>query len=425
MVPSVNSQPQLWQPNYRLTPPLVNSMLDIERAKTSVTLLPLPVAEEAKLRFAARVRATHYSTFIEGNRLTLAEVEQVIRLTSPTVPVGATAITPMINGEVETTERAHGSARGFAGTEATDGLLYESFPGRERDVTEVSNYWEALLKVEDWAATGKKLTEKFIQQLHGIVESGPRARPTQYRTAQNAIRESGSRSIIYLPPEAKDVPELMAGLVAWAAEAERQGLPAPLVAALVHYQFVTIHPYMDGNGRTGRLLSTFILHRAGYDLKGFYSLEEHYVADLGGYYGSLETHPHHNYYMGRATADLTAYLEYFLSRMALTFQAVQKAAEAATRLEQSPMPDSLRRLDPRARRIIGLFASRETITSLDVAGELGLSQRMARNLLARWTKEGWLEVADASRRARSYRLAPDLRQHLEARIADNAGNEGA
>lgn len=80
--------------------------------------------------------------------------------------------------------------------------------------------------------------------------------------------------MIYLPPEAKDVPALMASLVAWAAEAERSGLPISPIAGRVHYQFVTIHPYFDGNGRTARLLATFILHKSGYGLNGSFSLEE-------------------------------------------------------------------------------------------------------------------------------------------------------
>ena len=157
--------------------------------------------------------------------------------------------------------------------------------------------------------------------------SGPRARPTPYRDGQNAIKNSATGALIYLPPEAKDVPALMASLVQWAAEAERSGLPVPLIAALVHYQFVTIHPYYDGNGRTARLLATFILHKGGYGLGGFFSLEEHYARDLQGYYRALTVHPHHNYYFGRSEADLTPWLEYFISTLAEVFEAVRLRAQ--------------------------------------------------------------------------------------------------
>lgn len=204
----------------------------------------------------------------------------------------------------------------------------------------------------------------------------------------------------------------MASLVAWAAEAERPGLPAPLIAGLLHYQFVTIHPYYDGNGRTARLLATFILHKSGYGLNGFFSLKEHHARDLQGYYRALTVHPHHNYYFGRSEADLTPWLEYFISTLAAVFESVRLAAQKYAAEGQEAEPEDLRRLDHRARAVLGLFAGREAITAPQVAAELGLSERMARNLLKDWVKDGWLEVADPSRRARSYRLSAKYRQYI-------------
>jgi DNA-binding GntR family transcriptional regulator len=75
-------------------------------------------------------------------------------------------------------------------------------------------------------------------------------------------------------------------------------------------------------------------------------------------------------------------------------------------------PEALRRLDHRARIVLGLFAGKEAITSADVAGELGLSERMARNLLRAWVEDGWLEMAHPSRRARAYSLSAKYRQYV-------------
>jgi Fic family protein len=316
------------------------------------------------------VQAAHYSTFIEGNRLTLAQAKQVVA-----------------DEKVQ-------------------------IAGRERDVSEVRNYWNALLRVEKWAEKKKPLTEELIRRLHALVEKGPRARPTPYRDGQNAIKNSLTGALIYLPPEAKDVPILMASLVAWAVEAERSSLPVPIIAALVHYQFVTVHPYYDGNGRTARLLATFILHKSGYGLNGFFSLEEHHAKDLQGYYQALTVHPHHNYYFGRSEADLTAWLEYFISSLAEVFEAVRCRAQKCAVEGLEVEPEDLRRLDHRARVVQGLFARKETIIAPQVAEVLGLSQRMARNLLGTWVKEGWLEVANPSRRARSYSLSAKYRQYI-------------
>lgn len=370
-----------WSPRFTLTPAIARGLMQIEAARALVDHTPLTPAAEAELRARARVRAAHFSTFIEGNRLTLEEAKQVIA-----------------------DEQAE-------------------IAGRERDVSEVRNYWNALLRVEEWVRKKKPLTEELIKRLHGLVENGPRAGPTPYRDGQNAIRDSISGRLIYLPPEAKDVPALMASLVEWANDAERLGLPVPLIAGLVHYQFVTIHPYYDGNGRTARLLATFILHKGGYGLGGFFSLEEHYARDLQGYYRALTTHPHHNYYFGKSEADLTPWLEYFIFTLAEVFEAVRQKAQKCAEQGMPAEPEELRRLDHRARVVLGLFAKKETITSANVAAELGLSERMARNLLKGWTKDGWLEVVEPSRRGRAYSLSAIYRQYIGSLSAMNQGGE--
>lgn len=359
----------LWHPTYTLTPTVASALMQIESARTAVEHTSLPPAVQEELRRRARIRSTHYSTRIEGNRLTLEEAGQVIE-----------------------------------GTRT-------SFHGRERDVGEVQNYWNALLRVEEWAAKEKPLTEDLVKRLHALVEHGVRAKPSPFRDGQNVIRDSASGAIVYLPPEAKDVPALMAALVEWVHQAEKEGLPAPLIAALVHYQFVTIHPYYDGNGRTARLLATFILHRGGYGLNGFFSLEEHHAQDLGAYYNALVVHLHHNYYEGRADADLTDWVEYFIRILAGVFTAAKEEAQhrAGAGEGEQIEPEALRRLDTRARAVLSLFARTERITSADVAKTLGLSQRMARNLLRDWVEDGWLEIADSSRRGRAYSLSAGYR----------------
>ena len=357
-----------WQPQYSITPQLARWLMEIESARAIVEYNPLPPAIEAQLRQQARIRATHYSTRIEGNRLTLEQAEQVIQ------------------------------------------EKHVAIQGRERDVREVRNYWEALLRIEDWAAQRKPLTEDLIRRLHALVEYGTRASPTPYRDGQNVIRDSITGEIVYLPPEAADVPGLMTRLVEWVQRAEKEEIPTPLIAGLAHYQFVTIHPYYDGNGRTARLLATFILHRNGYGLNGFFSLEEYHARDLENYYRALSVHPHHNYYEGRAGANLTLWLTYFIGLLADVFRT---ASDEALRLKNAPPaaePEFLRRLDHRARIVLGLFAKQETITATQVAGVLGLSERMVRNLMQGWVKQGWLLVADNSRRKRAYKLSAIYRQ---------------
>jgi Fic family protein len=354
---------KIWQPGYTVTPETARALMEIESAREALRHVTLPAGVAEKLRFQARVRSTHYSTRIEGNRLTLEEARQVIE------------------GRVKL------------------------FHGRERDTAEVRHYWEALDRAEEWAAEKREFTTELIMRLHSRVEKGPRAKPTPFRDGQNVIRDSGTGRLVYLPPEAGDVPGLMDTFTAWVRKAEKEALPVPLLAGLAHYQFVTIHPYFDGNGRTGRLIATFLLMKHGYGLDGFFSLEEHHARDLEGYYRALSAHPNHNYYEGRETADLTPWLSYFVTVLNRVFQTARQEVEKLAVKPAPVPPGSGQAPDGRARRVMGLFADRSTITSNDVAALLGLSSRSARLLLSRWVAEGWLEKSDTSKKARAYRLS--------------------
>ena len=360
----------IWKPIYSITSAIARSLMEIESARTVVENTLLAPVAALELRNKVRVRSTHYSTRIEGNKLTLKQTEQVIR------------------------------------------RKRIKFHGRERDISEVRNYWNALLRVEDWAARKAPLTESLIRRLHALVEMGARAKPTPYRTAQNAVRDSASNAIIYLPPAAKDVPKLMSELAGWVEYAERSKLPAPIIAGLLHYQFVTIHPYYDGNGRTARLLATFILQRDGYGLNGFFSLEEHHARELEGYYNALTVNTGHNYYEGRNKADLTPWMEYFIVLLSKVFNEAKEETLLYAKKRISAEPRELRKLDHRARTIFTLFIKKEYINGRDVSETLGLSARMSRVLLNKWVKDGWLKVANTSNRARAYGLSAIYRQYI-------------
>jgi len=359
-----------WEPTYTITPDIAQALMHIEAAKAVVAQIDLPLATEARLREQARLRSTHFSTYIEGNRLTLAETQQVVS----------------------------GRAVRFA--------------GRERDVAEVRNYWRGLARIDEWVGQRQPLTEELIRRLHALVEYGPRSKPTPYRDGQNVIRDSETGALIYLPPETKDVPGLMTALIRWHDQAEATGLPIPLIAGLAHYQLVTIHPFYDGNDRTARLLATFLLHRGGYGLHGFFSLEEYHARDLDAYYQALAAHPDYNYYGGRAQVDLTPWLAYFTELVARVFTQAQEEALTIARQGMPTEPEALRRLDRRARTVFALFTRQDAITATDVAAILGLSDRSARDLLSAWVDQGWLEMTSTARRNRAYHLSAEYRQFI-------------
>ena len=351
-------------PKFRISLKLSKALMEIEACRQAVADLPVTVTLLDSLRKSARLISTHYSTQIEGNRLTQEQVQDVV---------------------------LHGG----------------TFPNRERDEQEVRNYYRALDYVDTLLSSPGDLSEKQVQTLHGLVMNG-KAKATHYRDGQNVIRDSASGGIVYMPPEARDVQILMGELVAWIKEQRASNdLPVPIMAGLAHYQFATIHPYYDGNGRTARLVTNLLLHKAGYGLKGIYSLEEYYARNLGAYYEALTVGPSHNYYMGRIDADLSGWVEYFCLGMADAFSAVRtKAAEAANK-NTPDQAAQLRMLDARQRQILALFETDAQITTKQIAEHLGIHRRTALNLCNGWVASGFFIQYGEARKSRKYGLASE------------------
>ncbi len=351
-----------FEPKFNITPRIASALMRIEAANEAVRHLPITPAVLASLRETARLYSTHYSTMIEGYRLTREQVARVVE-------------------------------------------KQEHFPGRERDEKEVLGYYAALEKVE-FARTPSPVTERQIKLLHALVMAGGSRRPTptSYRDGQNVIRDGRSRTIVYLPPAAKDVARLMKEMAAWINRSAAEEMSCLIRAGIAHYQFATIHPYYDGNGRTARLLTTLILHFGGYGLKGLYSLEEYYARDLGAYYEALTLGPSHNYYGGRARSDITQWVDYFCHGVADSFAKVRKRAQEAADAGAGDESASIRRLDPRQGKALALFRKNDAITSHDVETLFAISQRSARNLLSAWVRSGFITVLDPARKSRKYGL---------------------
>ncbi len=350
-----------FNPVFSITPAVAGALMRIEAVRQTIQTLPITPRVLANLRETARLFSTHYSTMIEGNRLTQEQVLQVI-------------------------DKDH------------------QFPGRERDQAEVKGYYAALDEVERLTKRHMMISEATVQRLHALVMGGgkTRVKATPYRDGQNVIRDASSNAIVYMPPEAKDVQRLMTQLIDWINR--NDDLPVPIRASLTHYQYATIHPYYDGNGRTARLLTTLILHLGGYDLKGLYALEEYYARDLRAYYEALTIGPSHNYYMGRADADVTKWVVYFIEGMANSFEKVRDQALREAERGRKDQSKLLRDLDAKQRRALTLFQQSRVITAKDVAELFGYRPRTATLLCQRWVEDRFLETIDPAKKSRRYKL---------------------
>lgn len=350
----------MFKPNFTITAAITKYLMDIEANRQIISSLPINTQVITSLMETARLVSTHYSTQIEGNRLTQEQVFEVSQ----------------------------------GGT----------FPNRERDEEEVKNYFLALDYVDELVKDNqRRITEEQIQTLHSLVYKGKK-RISPYRDQQNVIRSSQSGSIVYMPPEAHDVQSLMTDMVLWINEnLEDLELPVPITAAIAHYQFATIHPYMDGNGRTARLLTNLILHKSGYGLKGIYSLEEYYAKNLQGYYEALTVGRSHNYYLGRAEADIIGWIDYFSQTMADAFSNIKLTAQRYS--IQQDQTYLLRELDNRQKRVLQLFKNSRFLTTKEIANFLQLTPRNTVNICNDWIDNGFLVKHGETNRARKYELA--------------------
>jgi len=352
----------VFTPKFQITAILTKLLMDIEASRQAVSSLPITVPVLTSLRESARLISTHYSTQIEGNRLTQKQVGDVL----------------------------HGG----------------TFPDRARDESEVKNYYQALDFLDELIkAKTQQIDERDIQTLHGLVMEGKK-QPSPYRDGQNVIKDSASGSIAYMPPEAKDVSVLMLDLIGWVnEEAGKAELPVPVIAAIAHYQFATIHPYYDGNGRTARLLTNLVLHKSGYGLKGIYSLEEYYATNLQAYYNALTVGESHNYYFGREQSDITAWVVYFCEGMADAFANVRLKASEAAKGEKTDHSALLRELDQRQKQVLSLFAKSKYITTREIAELLKIHPRTALNLCKKWIDSAFIIQHGDANKSRKYELA--------------------
>ena len=193
------------------------------------------------------------------------------------------------------------------------------------DVQELLNYREAFQFVSQYLEHGGPITEAMIREIHKRLVQGVRGGeglPGVYRTIQNCVVNSQTGEVVYTPPAAGDVPDLMRELIQWLQEDSE--IHPVLVAGIAQFQLVHIHPFVNGNGRTSRLLSTLCLYRAGYDFKRLFTLSEYYDRDRMQFYRAIQQ-------VREQGLDLTGWLEFFTTGLATQLSEVKSRGETAIR----------------------------------------------------------------------------------------------
>ena len=352
-----------------LTNEILRYIMEIEQNRYKVSSIKLSKTVMSRLRKNSKKKSSYASNKIEGNPLSEKQVDEVI----------------------ESDERKH----------------------YLKPEQEVRNYFLALNYLEEKVNKKEKFSKELILDLQKLVEKGASKEKIGLRGPMPpgvlfAVYDSKTGNPDYIPPESCDIPGLLDELIEYVNTTDDHPL---IVAAVVHYQLVTIHPFEDGNGRTARLLSGYIMDLNGYGFNGIGSLEEYFAYDIDEYYESIQMGPPALYYSGRENPPHPEiWIQYFL-RMVKLYSG--KICDLQLASEEEDIAGSLSFLKGKEKELLQFLMKsyRGEFTPIEVSRELSVTNKTIINRLTVLVKNGFVVPILVKERIRSYELSEFTREH--------------
>ncbi|MBP6705073.1 MAG: Fic family protein [Vicinamibacteria bacterium] len=274
---------------------------------------------------------------------------------------------------------------------------------RPRDVAEVINYVAAMRHGLSRLAD-LPVSVRLIKEIHAELMKGTRGgnlTPGELRRSQNWIGPAGSTlaSAAFVPPPHQDIPDLLGNLEVFLHHED--GLPFLIKVGLAHAQFETIHPFLDGNGRVGRLLITFLLTERNILQKPVLYLSHYFKRHRSAYYDRLQAIRDHG--------DWEGWLAFFLKGVV---EVGAEATETARRIlalresHRSMIADKLGRAAGNGHRVLEALFNRPIVSVADVKEITGTTYAAANTLVSRLAALGILVEMTGFTRNRRYRYEP-------------------
>ena len=277
-------------------------------------------------------------------------------------------------------------------------------PEKRDDWREVRNYIDAV-NMATKELDGLPLSNRLLKQTHAILMQGVRGehkQPGDFRVSQNWIGGSSLGDAVFIPAHPDGVADMMSDLEKFWHNDEIT-VPHLVRAAISHYQFETIHPFLDGNGRIGRLLIPLYLISHGLLNKPSLYLSDFFERNRASYYDALMR--------VRVSNDMIHWVRFFLSGIAETASkgrdVFQKILALRTEVEHSVL--SLGKRTPNARRALSVLYRQPLVSSADLEKELGVSAPTANGLISELVRIDILEEITGQRRGRLYAFDRYLR----------------
>ncbi len=275
----------MYRPSFRITPRLLNLITRATELNVWISQSVVDVAWLSSLQRETMARLAHFSTAIEGNPLTLPEVEALSR------------------GE---TIAAASSAQ-----------------------KEVKNYLAVIRWV--WQKkTTRSISENEILQLHKLLTVGLLSKDDSggYKIHTNRVVD-GKGFTVYTPPGPDKVKALVLELLNWLNSDVSLELSPLISSAIAHHRLVSIHPFLDGNGRASRALAIWILYSRGFDTHHLFALDEFYEVDRQKYYDKIQQ-------ARDLDDDLTDWIEYTTEGIVKTLERTKERIASLKIKKKSP-----------------------------------------------------------------------------------------
>lgn len=276
-------------------------------------------------------------------------------------------------------------------------------PEKRDDWREVRNYIDAV-NTAVAELNSLPLSNRLLKQTHAILMRGVRGehkQPGEFRTSQNWIGGSSLADATFIPPHHDSVPELMSDLEKFWHN-EHIVVPHLIRAAISHYQFETVHPFLDGNGRIGRLLIPLYLISHGLLSKPSLYLSDFFERNRASYYDALMR--------VRSSNDLIHWVRFFLSGVAQTAtkgrDTFQQILALRNQVEQQLL--QLGKRTPNARQALNVLYRKPMVTAAYLEQELRLSHPTVNALLRDFIRLGVLREVTGAARNRLYVFEPYL-----------------
>ena len=338
---------------------LLNSIIEIEKNKTILENTKVPIELSNKFRKNTRKRSSYASNAIEGNPLSYQQAENAIESKN----------------------------RHFLKPEQEIRNYYLALEYLSKELERKMPFSiELLLKVQKQIVFGES---KDKIGLRGPMPPG----------VLFAVYDSNTGNPEYIPPEYNDIPKLLEELVNYINNSDDHPI---IKAAILHYQLVTIHPFEDGNGRTARIMSNYILSYYGYGFKEIGSLEEYFSFDLDEYYSSLQMGLPVLYYDGRDNPPHPEiWINYFIKVFSLY---ASKVTEIATNSVNNNEKERINQLSSKAKSLLDYITKEKILkfSPIELAKAFDVSNRTIINWCIELCNNGYLKPNMVNKRIRTY-----------------------